>query len=65
MSHSSHKDDEYTLSLYRQGGSSGKVGYFKAAYVKTNYDELFKDFLEAYKQVIPFGVCVRRAKEEP
>lgn len=37
---SSHKDDEFPLPLYRQGRSSDKVGRFKAAHVKINYDDL-------------------------
>lgn len=45
--------DKYPLPLYRQGGSFGKVGYFKAAYVKINCDELFWDFIETYKHAIP------------
>lgn len=63
MCPSSYKNDEFVLPWYRQGRFVSNVGYFKAAYVKINADEMFRDFLEAYKHVILFGVCMKRAKE--
>ena len=41
-----------------------KVGYFKAAHVKINFDELFRDFLEVYKHAIPSGVRFKRVKDD-
>ncbi|KAB2605840.1 plastidial pyruvate kinase 1 [Pyrus ussuriensis x Pyrus communis] len=64
MSSSDHRSDEYLSPLYCQGGSSGKVGYFKATHVKINSEELFRDFLEAYKHAIPSGVRVKRVKDD-
>ncbi|KAM0989547.1 hypothetical protein ACFX2A_013603 [Malus domestica] len=64
MSSSDHKNDEYPPPLYHQGGSSSKMGYFKLAHVKNNPDELFWDFLEAYKHVIPSGAHVKRVKDD-
>ncbi|KAB2595398.1 S ribonuclease [Pyrus ussuriensis x Pyrus communis] len=58
------KSDEYPLPLYRQGGFSSKVGYFKAAHVKINSNDLFRDFLEAYKHAIPLGVHVKQVKDD-
>lgn len=42
---SNGKGDAYPSPLYNQGGSSGKVGYVKATYVKISSNELFWDFL--------------------
>ncbi|KAM1060595.1 hypothetical protein ACFX2B_024959 [Malus domestica] len=64
MSSFDHKRDEYHPPLYSQGGSSSKVGYFKAAHVKINFDELFQDFLKAYKHEIPSRVCVKQVKDD-
>ncbi|KAB2617054.1 plastidial pyruvate kinase 1 [Pyrus ussuriensis x Pyrus communis] len=64
MSSFHRKSDEYPQPLYRQGGSSGRVGYFKAAHVKINSNELFRDFLEVYKHVIPSGVRVKGVKDD-
>ncbi|KAB2604951.1 S ribonuclease [Pyrus ussuriensis x Pyrus communis] len=64
MSSSDRKSDEYLPPLFHQGGSSDKVGYFKVAHVKINSDELFQDFLEAYKHVIPSGVRVKWVKDD-
>lgn len=50
---SSGKGDKYPSPLYSQGGSSGKVGYVKATYVKISSNELFWDFLEMYRPAIP------------
>lgn len=58
MSSSNSKSDEYPPLLYRQGMSLGNVSYFRAAYVKINYNELFQDFLEKYNHAIPSGVYV-------
>ncbi|KAB2602743.1 S ribonuclease [Pyrus ussuriensis x Pyrus communis] len=64
MSSSDCKSDEYPSPLYRQGGSSSKVGYFKAVHVKINSDELFRNFFEVYKHAIPSGVRVKRVKDD-
>ena len=64
MSSSDRKSDEYPPPLYFQGGFSDKVGYFKAAHVKINYDELFQDFLEEDKHAILSGVRVKRVKDD-
>ncbi|RXH91746.1 hypothetical protein DVH24_020769 [Malus domestica] len=58
------KSDKYPPPLYHQGGSSSKVGYFKAAHVKINSDELFQNFLEGYKHAIPSQVRVKRVKDD-
>ncbi|KAM1067273.1 hypothetical protein ACFX2B_022336 [Malus domestica] len=58
------KSDEYHSPLYRQGGSSGKMGYFKAAYVKINSNELFRDFLKVYKHAILSGVHIKRVNDD-
>ncbi|KAM1529541.1 hypothetical protein ACFX1Z_018735 [Malus domestica] len=63
MSSSSHKGDDGVPSLYRQGESLSKVSYFKVAYFKINFDDSFKDFLDAYRHTIPLGVHVKRVKE--
>ncbi|KAB2623412.1 S2-RNase [Pyrus ussuriensis x Pyrus communis] len=66
MSSSSHKSNDSVLPvlpLYRQGGSLDKVDYFKAAHFKTSSDHSFKDFLEAYRHVIPSRVRVKRVKK--
>ncbi|KAM1330019.1 hypothetical protein ACFX13_043497 [Malus domestica] len=63
MSSSSHKNDDGVPPLYRQGGSLSKIGYFKAAHLKISSDDLFRDFLEAYRHAIPSGVRVRRVKD--
>lgn len=59
MSYSSCKNDEYPPPKHCKGGSSSKVGCFKAAHVKIRYEELFCDFLDVYMHVIPFIVCVK------
>ncbi|KAB2612886.1 hypothetical protein D8674_035202 [Pyrus ussuriensis x Pyrus communis] len=62
MSSSSHKNDDGVPPLYRQGGYLSKVGYFKAAYFKISSDDLFRDFIEAYRHAISLGVhekCVK------
>ncbi|KAM2097589.1 hypothetical protein ACFX1R_021118 [Malus domestica] len=64
MSSSDCKSDEYPPHLYRQDVSFGKVGYFKAAHVKINFDELFWDFLEMYKHAIPSRVHIKRVKDD-
>ncbi|KAM1743626.1 hypothetical protein ACFX12_013503 [Malus domestica] len=58
------KGDEYPPPLYCQDGFSNKVSYFKVAHVKSNFDELFQDFLKAYKHAIPFGVRVKQVKDD-
>ncbi|KAB2632286.1 hypothetical protein D8674_028533 [Pyrus ussuriensis x Pyrus communis] len=63
MSSSSHKSDDGVPSLYSQGGSLSKVGYFKAAHFKISLDDLFKDFLDAYRHAIPSGMHVKHVKE--
>ncbi|KAM2760331.1 hypothetical protein COP1_024923 [Malus domestica] len=64
MSYSDHKSDEYHSPLYHEDGFSDKVGYFKVAHVKINSNELFWDFLEAYKHAIPSRVRVKRVKDD-
>ncbi|XP_050159674.1 uncharacterized protein LOC126633166 [Malus sylvestris] len=64
MSSSDCKSDEYSSPLYCQGGSSGKVGFFKASHVEINSKELFWDFLETYKHAILPGVGVKRMKDD-
>ncbi|KAM1570967.1 hypothetical protein ACFX10_035908 [Malus domestica] len=64
MSSFERKSDKYPPPLYRQGGSSSKVGFFKATHVKINSNKLFQDFLEVYKHAIPSGVCVKRLKDD-
>ncbi|KAM2950400.1 hypothetical protein COP2_000010 [Malus domestica] len=44
-------------------GSLSKVGYFKAAHFKISFDDLFRDFLEAYWHAIPSGMRVKRAND--
>ncbi|KAM2894380.1 hypothetical protein FF1_009623 [Malus domestica] len=63
MSSSNHKNDDGVPPLYRQGGSLSKIGYFKVAYFKISFDDLFKDFLETYWHAILSGVCVKRVKD--
>ncbi|KAM2215777.1 hypothetical protein ACFXTI_022334 [Malus domestica] len=63
MSSSSHKSDDGVPPLYGQGGSLSKVGYLKAAHFKINFDDSFRDFLEAYRHAIPSGVHVKHFKE--
>ncbi|KAM2570359.1 hypothetical protein TB2_010339 [Malus domestica] len=63
MSSSSHKNDDGVPPLYSQGGSLSKVGDFKAAHFKISFDDLFRDFLEAYWHVIPSGVRVKQVKD--
>lgn len=63
MSLSSYKKDEFVLPWYCQSRFVRKIGYFTAAYVKINSDEMFRDFLEVYKHAILSGVYVERAKE--
>ncbi|KAB2610921.1 hypothetical protein D8674_018953 [Pyrus ussuriensis x Pyrus communis] len=64
MSSFDRKSDEYLPPWYSQSGSSVKVGYFKAAHININFDELFQAFLKAYKHVIPSEVCVKRVKDD-
>ncbi|KAB2608578.1 paramyosin-like [Pyrus ussuriensis x Pyrus communis] len=64
MSSLSHKSDDGVPPLYRQGGSLSKVCYFKDAHFKINFDDLFRDFLEAYRHVISFGVHVKHVKKD-
>ena len=63
MSSSRLKSDDCVLPLYRQGGSLNKVGYFKAAHFKINYDDSFRDFLKLYRHAILSRVRVKRVKE--
>ncbi|KAM2140398.1 hypothetical protein ACFX1Q_006807 [Malus domestica] len=63
MSSSSHKCDDGVPLFYRQGESLSNVGYFKATHFKISSDDLFRDFLEAYRHVILSGVRVKRVKE--
>ena len=63
MSSSGLRNDDGVPPLYRQGGSLSKVGYFKDAHFKINYDDSFRDFLETYWHAIPSGVRVRRLKD--
>ncbi|KAM1986805.1 hypothetical protein ACFX15_034152 [Malus domestica] len=63
MSSSSHKNNDGVMPLYCQGGSLSKVGYFKAPHFKISFDDLFKNFLKAYRHVIPSGVYVKRVKD--
>ena len=51
------------LLLLPQGGSSRRVGYFRAVQAKIDSDELFLDFLEKFKHVIPSRVHVGRVKD--
>ncbi|KAM1174664.1 hypothetical protein ACFX19_027762 [Malus domestica] len=62
MSSSGHKSNDGVSSLYCQGNSLSNVGYFKAAHFKIGSDDLFKDFLNAYRHAIPSGVQVKRVK---
>ncbi|KAM1321682.1 hypothetical protein ACFX1X_014900 [Malus domestica] len=63
MSSLSHKSDDGVSPLYHQGGSLSKMGNFKAAHFKINFDDLFRDFLEAYRHAISFGVRMKHVKE--
>ncbi|KAM1073224.1 hypothetical protein ACFX2B_018125 [Malus domestica] len=63
MSSSSHKNDDGVLPLYSQGGFLSKVGYFKAVHFKIGSDDLFRNFLEAYRHTISSGVRVKRVKD--
>ncbi|KAM2692736.1 hypothetical protein EV2_006995 [Malus domestica] len=63
MSSSNLKNDDGVPPLYRQARSLSKVGYFNIAHFKISFDDLFKDFLEAYWHAIPLGVRVKRVKD--
>ncbi|KAM2144889.1 hypothetical protein ACFX1R_048514 [Malus domestica] len=58
MSSSSHKNDNGVPPLYCQGGSLSKVAYFKIS-----SDDLFRDFLKAYRHAILSGIRVKHAKD--
>lgn len=64
MSPSNHKRDINHSPLYHHDGSSSKVGYFKAAHVKINFDELFRDFPKTYRHMILSGVHVKWVKKD-
>ena len=64
MSSSDRKSDEYPPPLYRQGSSSGKVGYFKHAHVKINFDEFVSGFSLAVQACDSIWVRVNRVKDD-
>lgn len=55
---------EYPSPKYCQGGSFGRVGYFKAAQAKIASDELFHNLFEKFKHTIPSGIHMKRMKDK-